>query len=56
MYILHELQLAVGVTTGLRHTLAHWRRIAAGLKDPPRRRPRQQTILGQKIEAYDQLC
>lgn len=57
MYILHEMRSAVDVKMGLRYTMAHWQRIAAGLQELkfPRRRSRQQTILEQKTEAYDKL-
>jgi hypothetical protein len=52
-FMLRELQKAVDPCPGLSWCMEHWSRIAAGLKDSPRRRQSQRQRLENTIDRYD---
>jgi hypothetical protein len=56
LFILHEIQSAVDLKMGLSFSLANWKMIWDGLREPPRLRKRQHRALEDAIEGYDNLC
>jgi len=53
LFILHEIQSAVDLKMGLSFSLANWKDIREGLREPPRKRMYQHKYLDDVIEAYD---
>jgi hypothetical protein len=56
LFILHEIQSAVDLRIGLTFSLANWKMIRDGLREPPRLRKRQHQALEDTIEGYNSLC
>ena len=51
--MMRELRRAIDPSPGLAHAIHHWPRIAQALRQPQRKRRRQQAELSEEIAGYD---